>query len=82
MQTETEVSHQPATVWYEIRIEGHLDSAWADWFDELTIAPDANGETMLSGPVADQAALFGLLKKLHNLGLVLVSVRRIEAGNP
>ena len=66
----------PSLMVYEIHIEGHLDEMWADWFDGLTIEPLAQGVTLLSGPVVDQAALFGILKKLHNLGLVLLSVTR------
>ena len=61
---------------YEIRLRGHLDAQWAAWFDGLVINTE-NGETLLRGPVADQAALFGLLKKIRDLGLPLVSVRQI-----
>ncbi len=61
---------------YEIRIEGHLTERWSDWFDGLAITHDRNGETVLSGPLADQAALFGLLARLHALNLTLVSVSR------
>jgi len=63
---------------YEIRLTGHLDDRWADWFAGLTITWEDNGETLLTGPVADQAALYGLLRKVRDLGLPLVSVRRIE----
>ena len=62
----------------EIRIKGHLDERWADWFEGLTITREDNGETRLTGPVADQAALHGLLKKVRDLGLPLISVNRIE----
>jgi hypothetical protein len=62
----------------EIRIQGHLDDRWADWFVGLTITREDNGETRLTGPVVDQAALHGLLKKVRDLGLPLVSVNRIE----
>ncbi len=61
---------------YEIRVEGHLTERWSEWFDGLAIANDPNGETVLSGPLADQADLFGLLAKLHALNLTLVSVVR------
>ncbi len=63
---------------YQIRIEGHLDQQWEDWFEGLTITPEADGTTLLTGPVADQAALHGLLKKIRDLGIVLVSVNRIQ----
>lgn len=59
---------------YEIRLKGHLDSQWATWFDGLTITLGENGDTLLSGPVPDQAALHGLLKKVRDLGMPLVSV--------
>ncbi|MCC7129595.1 MAG: hypothetical protein B6D39_00055 [Anaerolineae bacterium UTCFX2] len=59
---------------YEIRIEGHLDQQWTDWFDGLTITLEEDGNTLLNGPVADQAALHGLIKKIRDLGIPLVSV--------
>ena len=62
---------------YEIRVEGVLDQRWAAWFEDLEIASDRN-QTVISGPVADQAALHGLLNRVCDLGLVLVSVRRLE----
>lgn len=63
---------------YQIRIKGHLNSQWTDWFEGLTITLEEDGNTLLSGPVADQAALHGLLKKVRDLGMTLVSVNRIE----
>jgi hypothetical protein len=63
---------------YQIRIEGHLGAEWADWFGGLTITLEENGDTLLSGPVIDQAALHGLLKKVRDLGLTLVSVNPVE----
>jgi hypothetical protein len=63
---------------YEIRIEGHLGPQWVDWFEGLTITPEEGGETLLIGPVIDQAALYGLLKKVRDLGISLVAVNRIE----
>jgi hypothetical protein len=59
---------------YEIRLKGHLEARWAKWFDGMTITLEENGNTLLSGPVADQAALHGILKKVRNLGLTLQSV--------
>jgi hypothetical protein len=64
--------HEPGL--YEIRIKGHLENRWSDWFEGLTITLEENGDTILIGPVADQAALHGLLRKVRNLGLPLVSV--------
>jgi hypothetical protein len=61
---------------YEIRVEGHLADRWSDWFDGLAIRNDLNGETILSGPITDQAALFGMLAKIHDLNLILISVNR------
>lgn len=71
-------SSQPSV--YQIRVEGELDRSWADWFGGMMIAPQANGETLLTGAVIDQAALFGVLKKVRDLGLSLVSVNRVEPG--
>jgi hypothetical protein len=65
---------------YQIRIKGHLGSQWTDWFEGLTITLEDNGDTLLSGPVVDQAALHGLLKKVRDLGLPLLSVIRVETG--
>jgi hypothetical protein len=63
---------------YEIRIEGHLEDRWANWFGGLTITWEDNGETRLTGPVIDQAALHGLLKKVRDLGMPLISVNRVK----
>lgn len=62
---------------YEIRIAGHLDAHWADWFDGWTMTSEEDGTTLLSGPVPDQPALYGLLRKVRDLGLPLVSVNQI-----
>ena len=67
-----------ATGLYEIRIKGHLDNRWAGWFDGLTMTREANGETRLTGPVVDQAALHGLLRKVRDLGLPLVAVIQLD----
>lgn len=72
----TDEQHEPDR--YEIRIKGHLEQRWADWFNGLTITREANGETVLAGPVVDQAALHGLLRKVRDLGLPLVSVNQVE----
>ena len=58
---------------YQIRIKGHLGQQWTDWFEGLTITLEENGETLLTGPVVDQSALHGLLKKVHSLGMDLLS---------
>lgn len=63
---------------YQIRVKGILDSKWSDWLGGLTVTPRPNGETILSGPVADQAALHGLLQKIRDMGLPLVSVGPVE----
>ncbi len=73
-------SEQPVN--YEIRIEGHLSGRWTDWFGGLTISLEEAGVTCLTGPVTDQAALYGLLKKVRDLGMPLVSVNRIELNHP
>ena len=66
---------------YAIRLQGHLDDEWAAWFEGLTITRAENGETVLSGPVLDQAALHSLLRKVRDLGLPLLAVSRIEPGS-
>ncbi len=65
---------------YQIRLKGHLGPQWADWFGGLVITLEENGETLLTGPVVDQAALFGLLKKVRDLGMPLLSVTCVGAG--
>ena len=67
---------------YQIRLKGHLGDQWTGWFEDMTIILDENGETLLTGPVVDQAALFGLLKKLRDVGIPLVSINRLESGKP
>ena len=61
---------------YEIRVEGQLTGLWSNWFEGLAIWPDSNGGTKLSGQLSDQAALFGVLNKIHALNLTLISVNR------
>jgi hypothetical protein len=64
---------------YRIVVKGNLDGDWSDWFDDFAITPLSNEETLLTGPVADQAALHGLLAKIRDLGLPLLSVKRAES---
>ena len=64
---------------YEIHIEGHLADHWSDWFEGLAIHNDLNGETTLIGSLTDQAALFGVLNKIHALNLTLISVNRLSS---
>src|SRR5713226_1213470 len=65
---------------YQIRIKGHLGRQWTNWFGGLTITLEDNGETLLTGPVVDQAALHGLLRKVRDLGMPLLSVSRVTPG--
>ena len=71
-------SDQPVV--YQIRIKGHLGYQWTDWFEGLTITLEEDGNTLLTGPIIDQAALHGLLKKVRDLGMPLVSVGPVEPG--
>ena len=64
---------------YQIRINGQLDSQWTDWFEGLSVTLADNGETLLTGPVVDQAALYGLLKKVRDTGLTLIAVNQITS---
>ncbi len=66
---------------YEIRLKGHLDSRWAHGFDGMTLTRHGNGTTVLTGPVVDQAALHGLLARLRDLGLPLISVAQLDADD-
>jgi hypothetical protein len=63
---------------YQIRIKGHLGSQWMDWFDGLAVTLGENGDTLLTGPVIDQAALHGILKKIRDLGMPLLSVNTVD----
>ena len=65
---------------YRIVVAGQLDGAWSEWFDGLTITLDEHGQTILTGPLADQVALHGVLIKIRDLGLPLLEVTRIEPG--
>lgn len=68
------------TARYRIRIRGHLDPAWSTWFDDLTVTRADDGTTELTGPVTDQAALFGLLARLRDLGATLLLVEHLPSG--
>jgi hypothetical protein len=65
---------------YQIRVKSHLGSDWTDWFEGLTITLEEEGDTLLTGPVVDQAALYGLLKKVRDLGMPLVSVNPVASN--
>jgi hypothetical protein len=79
-ETPAPTSAHPEPERYEIRIRGHLDARWANRFEGLTITLQDDGDTLLTGPVIDQAALHGLLKKVRDLGMPLVSVSPLEPG--
>lgn len=66
---------------YQIRLKGHLDSQWTDWFDGLTVTLEEDGNTLLTGPVIDQAALHGLLRKVRDIGMILISVNPLPVRN-
>ncbi len=76
----TDDQHGPGR--YEIRLKGHLDARWAAWFDGLSLSHERDGTTVIHGPVVDQAALHGLLRKVRDVGVPLVSVIRVEADRP
>jgi hypothetical protein len=73
-------SEKAQPVVYKIRIKGHLGREWTDWFEGLTITALDNGETLLTGPVVDQAALYGVLKKVRDVGMPLISVICVTPG--
>jgi hypothetical protein len=70
------MTENPGT--YEIKIKGHLDDRWADWFEGMTFTHESDGNTTLCGPVADQAALHGILNGIRDLGLSLISVQQVD----
>jgi hypothetical protein len=81
MQDESKTKPAPGKpVVYQIRLRGHLGSEWADWFGGLTMTLEDNGDTLLTGPVVDQAALHGVLKQVRDLGITLVSVSPLGHG--
>lgn len=77
---EPQESGQPAI--YEIRIAGHVDARWSERFDGLSLTHATDGTTTIHGPVVDQAALHGLLRSVRDLGLPLISIRRVEPDQP
>jgi len=75
--------HQDQTTIYQFQVEGQLNPAWSEWFEDLTLTHEASGNTILTGPIPDQAALHGVLIKIRDLGLTLITVKRLkksEAG--
>jgi hypothetical protein len=81
MSDTSAVGHRDAGP-YEIRLRGHLDARWTAWFDGLSLTHASDGTTIIHGPVADQAALHGLLQKVRDLGLPLLSVTQVDADQP
>jgi len=81
-ERHTSTGDGPEARRYEIRLAGHLDAHWATWFDGLAVSHQGDGTTAISGSVADQAALHGLLQRVRDLGLPLVSVTRVDIDQP
>jgi hypothetical protein len=81
-ERHTSTGDRPGAGRYEIRLTGHLEARWAAWFDGLTISHESDGTTVISGPIADQAALHGLLQRVRDLGVLLVSVIQVEPDQP
>jgi hypothetical protein len=79
-EIQHEASERAQPLVYQIRIQGHLGREWTDWFEGMIIRHTDNGDTLLSGPVVDQAALHGLLRKVRDLGMPLLSVSCVEPG--
>lgn len=81
MPGKTSTENDPGQpIVYQIRIKGHFSRQWTDWFEGLTVTLEDNGETLLTGPVIDQAALHGLLRRVRDVGTPLISVTRVEPG--
>jgi hypothetical protein len=80
--SNTSASSQHGARRYEIRLKGHLDARWTAWFDGLSLTNTSDGSTVISGPVVDQAALHGLLQKVRDIGLPLVSVTPLDPDRP
>ena len=79
-ETDTAPEDQYEPGLYAIRIKGHLDDRWTTWFGGLTLTREDNGTTLLTGPVVDQAALYGLLRKVRDVGMPLISVIGVDPG--
>jgi hypothetical protein len=77
-QSQTSIPNADGSNCYAIRVKGHLDQRWADWFDGLTLTRESAGTTLLEGQLADQAALHGVLTKIRDLGLPIISVQSTE----
>ena len=77
-RSDASAAHNPNPMRYDIRIKGHLDARWAAWFGGLSLTHESDGTTILHGPVVDQAALHGLLQKLRDIGMPLVSVAQVN----
>jgi hypothetical protein len=75
-------THSAGEDWYEIHLRGRLEQRWTSWFDGMTVSTGADGTTLIRGPVRDQAALHGLLARLRDLGLPLLSVTQVSAHGP
>ena len=78
----TPYTHRQRAEWYEIRLKGHLAARWVAWFEGLSLTHESNGTTCIHGPVIDQAALHGLLQRVRDIGLPLLSVRQVDPGRP
>jgi hypothetical protein len=76
--SQTPPADRDEPVHFEIRVKGHLEPRWSDWFDGLALTRESAGTTSISGPVADQAALHGLLQKLRDVGVPLISVTQVD----
>jgi hypothetical protein len=81
-ERQTPASDRSEAGRYEIRLTGHLDTHWTAWFDGLTVSYESDGTTVIGGQIVDQAALHGLLQRVRDLGLPLVSVIRVDGGQP
>ena len=77
MQADDSTKHA-TSLQYDIRVKGHLDARWAAWFDGMSLTNEIGGTTVINGPVVDQAALHGLLQKLRDIGMPLVSVTQVN----